>query len=112
MNAEGGAGGAGRGLTRREFVGLGAAGAAAFVLAGCAGVMAQEEQGTGFSYKGRRIRVAKREGRPELFIDGERIVTVHSNGAFRAANFMFSPQPTRVGLAKRIVDYRAGLAGG
>lgn len=76
-----------------------------------------------FMYKGKEIRI-EREGavdgadaksarsthKPsQLYIDGERILTVHDAGEYRAANFMFSPQPTLEDLAKKMVDYQVAL---
>ena len=99
-----------RRISRREFVGLGAAAAGLTLLPGCLPSATAQIQDAPILYRGRRIAVERRNGRPELLIDGRPIVTVDSNGAFRAANFMFSPASTRVELAKSIVDYQIALS--
>ncbi|BBL79344.1 hypothetical protein RxyAA322_11980 [Rubrobacter xylanophilus] len=60
-------------------------------------------------HRGRKIRIQRVRGRRELYIEGEHIRTVHSNGAYRAEGFVFSPSPTLEGLAREMVDYRAAL---
>lgn len=105
-----------RRISRREFVGLGVAGAGLVLLPGCLPSAGAQQRPGGpansgaVNYRGHAIAVERRNGRPELFIDGERIVTVDTNGAFRAANFMFSPASTRQELARSIIDYRIALA--
>ncbi len=37
-------------------------------------------------------------------VDGESIEVLDTNGAYRAANFAYSPQPTPDALAKRLVE--------
>ncbi len=91
------------------------------------------------TYKGREIRVSEtpsarsatearsrraaddvpesdarvRPAAPELAIDGESVVTVRDrSGVYRAANFMFAPEPSLVNLAKRMIDYEDAAQGG
>jgi hypothetical protein len=55
--------------------------------------------------------VERSQGRSVLVIDGERLVTVDSGGAYLAAGFSFAPEPTLQRLAEGIIDYRIGLGG-
>ena len=49
----------------------------------------------------------------ELAIDGEPVVTVRDrSGVYRAANFMYAPEPSLVDLAKRMIDYEDAARGG
>lgn len=57
------------------------------------------------------VRVLQRGGRPELYLAGERIPTVATNGAYRAANFMFAPEPNLRELGREIAEYRSALDG-
>lgn len=112
-----------RRFSRRKFVGLGIAGIGLGLLPGCGSLSAAQQAPTSAArknevvlYRGHEISLGVRNGPkarkdpPELSIDGKPIVTVDSNGAFRAANFMFSPAKTRVELAKSIVDYEIALS--
>lgn len=103
-----------RTFSRREFVRFGAAGIAGAGLLALTGwipgAAAQEHPGF-IVHRGRRIRVGRRLGRrPQLSIDGERIVVVTGDGSYRAATFMFSPASTPEELAKQLIDYRIALA--
>jgi len=62
-------------------------------------------------YRGKKIVVEERGGRPQLSIDGKPITTVNTNGAYRAAGFVFSPSDTQVELAKKMIDYQIALEG-
>ena len=105
-------GGTGRRFGRREFLKLGGAGAGAIALGGCSALaVGQAAAEDAFSYRGSRALVRRRGGRPEILIDGARLETVDSNGAYRAAGFVFSPQPTPGDLARRLVDYRIAMRG-
>lgn len=98
-------------FSRRELTEPGAFGAGLVLLLGSMPVAARQEPPDGtVVYRDREISVYRRNGRRELRIDGRRIVTVDSNGACRAANFMFSPARTRVELAQYIIDYEIALS--
>ena len=100
-----------RRFNRRQILALGAAAASVVALGSYVGSARGQGSGRISSYRGRTIRVERRRGRPELFIDGEHIITVDSNGAYRAAEFMFSPSPTLDELAKNMIDYEIALRG-
>lgn len=105
-------GGAGRRLSRKEFLALGGVGV--LVLGGLLGrAQAQPPTPPGqeLLYKGKKIKVEKRGGRPELSIAGKPVMLVDTNGAYRAAGFMFYPQPTPIELGKKMVDYETALGG-
>jgi hypothetical protein len=96
-------------LTRRAFLTLAGAGIA--VAAGMPTAALAEIASKRFSHEGAKVEIAsKKGGSLELYIDGRRVEVVDSNGAYRAAGFMYSPQPTPEVLAKRLVDNRARLA--
>jgi hypothetical protein len=102
--------GGNRMLTRRAFLTFAGAGIA--VAAGMPTAALAEIASKRFSHEGAKVEIAskKKGGGLELYIDGRRVEVVDSNGAYRAAGFMYSPQPTPEGLAKRLVDNRARLA--
>lgn len=109
MSTEGTSGGPRR-FSRRDFVILGATGASALAFGTYAtGAKTQTtEQST--SYRGRKITVTKRNGRPELFVDGEHVVTVHNNGSYRAATYAFDWSPSLEVLAKSMIDNEIALS--
>ena len=96
-----------RRFSRREFLGLGA-GAGLLASAGYVG-MAGAAPPQQASHRGVGFRVERLNGREELFIDGKRIKTVKNNGAYRAANFMFSPSPNLEDLARKMIDHQLAL---
>jgi len=89
---------------------MGAAGASALALGGySSGAFGQTtEQST--SYRGRKILIAKRNGRPELYVDGEHVITVHNNGSYRAATYAFDWNSSLEVLAKRMIDNEVALS--
>lgn len=102
-----------RKFSRRDFMRFGAvgiAGAGLLALTGWIPSTAAQEQPGFMVYRGRRIIIGKRFGRPRVSINGQRVVVVTGDGSYRAANFMFSPARTPQELAKRLVDYRVALA--
>jgi hypothetical protein len=62
------------------------------------------------NYRNSAIRVERANRRRELYIDDEHIETINNTGEYRAAGFMFSPEPTPEALGKNIVDARRALA--
>jgi hypothetical protein len=97
-----------RELNRREFLAL----LAAVLATGGYAMPAWAQTQRTFTHEGRRVSLQERDGELELYIDGKPVVTVDSNGVYRAANFMYSPQLTLEELAKSIIDHRAVPAGG
>jgi hypothetical protein len=97
-----------RELNRREFLAL----LAAVLAAGSYAMPAWAQTQRTFTHEGRRVSLQERDGEFELYIDGKPVVTVDSNGVYRAANFMYSPQLTLEELAKSMIDHRAVPAGG
>ncbi len=97
-------------LTRRAFLTLAGAGIA--VAAGLPTAARAQIVPKRFSYEGAVVEIAGERGSIELSVDGEALEVVDSNGAYRAAGFMYSPQPTPEQLAKRLVDNRHRIAGG
>ena len=106
MSAEEQSGGRGR-LTRRQFLALGVAGASALAFGGVAfGQQTGEEE----QYKGHRIKVERRNGSKELYIDGERVDMYDSSGIYRAADHAFDWGETPSELAKKIINARRAYA--
>ncbi len=97
-------------LSRRRFLALSAAGLIVAALPG-GPVAAATEGARGFSYRGSEVRV-EAGAEPRIVVDGEALEVIDSNGAYRAAGFMYSPQPTLEKLAKRLVENRSRIAGG
>ncbi len=97
-------------LTRRTFLTLAGAGIA--VAAGLPTAARAQIVPKRFSYEGAVVEIAGERGSIELSVDGEALEVVDSNGAYRAAGFMYSPQPTPEELARRLIDNRARIAGG
>ena len=97
-------------LTRQAFLTLAGAGIA--VVAGMPAAARAEVAPKRFSYEGTKVEIAPKNkgGSLEISVDGKGVKVVDSNGAYRAAEFMYSPQPTPEVLAKRLVDNRARLA--
>jgi len=99
-----------RELSRREFLAL--LGATGVLATGSYAMPAWAQTQRTFTHEGRRISLQERDGELELYIDGKPVETVDSNGVYRAANFMYSPQLTLEELAKSMIDHRAVQAGG
>ena len=97
-------------LSRRRFLALSAAGLIVAVLPGGPAVAATD-RARRFSYRGSEVRV-EAGGEPRILVDGETLEVIDSNGAYRAAGFMYSPQATLEELAKRLLDNRGRIAGG
>jgi hypothetical protein len=96
-------------LTRRAFLALAGAGIA--VAAGLPTAARAQIAPKRFSYKGAVVQIAGERGSIGISVDGRGLEVVDSNGAYRAAGFMYSPQPTLEELAKRLVENRASIAG-
>lgn len=97
-------------LTRRAFLTLAGAGIA--VAAGLPSAARAEIAPKRFSYEGADVEIAPKGSGAEISVDGLGVEVVDSNGAYRAAGFMYSPQPTPEELAKRLVENRHRIAGG
>lgn len=65
--------------------------------------MAAERAST-FSHRGVKVSVATTAAGPRLSVDGEDLVVISSNGAYRAVAFAFSPQPTLASLGRRVAE--------
>lgn len=90
-----------RRFSRRKFLALGAVGASALAFGGVAfGQQTGEEE----QYKSHTIKVQRERGRQELYVDGNRITTIHTNGVYRAESYMFDPRNDIKSLAKAMVD--------
>ena len=100
----------GMALSRRRFLALSAAGLIVSALPGGRATAATQGEGA-FSYRGSEVSV-ETGAEPRIVVDGEALEVIDSNGAYRAAGFMYSPQPTIEELARRLVDNRARIAGG
>lgn len=85
-----------RKLTRRRFPLL----ASALGLSLTVGRPATARPARAFLYRGVRVAV----GTSSLTIGRKSVKLFASNGAYRAAGFMYSPQPTSSELARRVVD--------
>ena len=97
-------------LSRRRFLGLAAAGVAVAAFP-AAGARAQEV-GREFSFEGSEINIKPRAGEePVIEVDGDAVDVIDTNGAYRAADFAYSPQPTPKALAKRLVERRNKIDG-
>jgi hypothetical protein len=108
MSTQGNTNQASKGLSRRDFLVLGGAGASAlaFGALGARVAAGQEEAGDAFSYGGSEVIVSWRNGHPLLSIDGEPIMVVDTNGTYRAAGYAFDWSSTPKGLAKKVIDNR------
>ena len=89
---------------------LGAAGASALAFGGYAASAFGQAADVAITYRGSRIVVQRRHGRPELYIGGEHVLTVHNNGSYRAATYAFDWSDSLEELGKKMVDYRRALA--
>ena len=98
-----------RQLTRGAFLTLAGAGIA--VAAGLPATARAEVAPKRFSYGGADVGIAATGSGAEISVDGGRVEVVASNGAYRAAGFMYAPQPTAEELAKRLVENRRSIAG-
>ncbi len=97
-------------LTRRAFLAFAGAGIA--VAAGIPTAARAEIAPKRFSHEGAAVEISGKGGSAEISVDGVGVEVVASNGAYRAAGFMYAPQPTPEGLAKRLVENRRRIAGG
>ena len=97
-------------LTRRAFLALAGAGIA--VAAGMPTAARAEVATKRFSHEGAKVEIVAKGRGAEIAVDGRGVEVVASNGAYRAAGFMYSPQPTAEELAKRLVENRRRIAGG
>ena len=97
-------------LTRRAFLTLAGAGVA--VAAGIPAAARADVAPKRFSHEGADVEIAAKGRGAEIAVDGRGVEMVSSNGAYRAAGFMYSPQPTAEELAKRLVENRRRIAGG
>ncbi len=97
-------------LTRGAFLTLAGAGIA--VVAGLPATARAEVAPKRFSHEGADVEIRGRASATEISVDGLGVEVVDSNGAYRAAGFMYSPQPTPEELAKRLVENRRRMAGG
>ena len=95
-------------LTRQAFLALAGAGIA--VIAGLPAARA-EIAPKRFSHEGAALEISGKGGDTEISVDDVGVEVVNSNGAYRAAGFMYSPQPTPEELAKRLVENRRSIAG-
>ena len=100
----------GAALSRRRFLALSAAGLIVAALPG-GPAAAATEGARRFSYRGSEVRV-EAGAEPRIVVDGEVLEVIDSNGAYRAAGFMYSPQATLEELGERLVDNHARIAGG
>jgi hypothetical protein len=73
--------------------------------------MGQGQDTVSFSYSGHDVLIKRRNGRPQLYIDGEPIVVVDSNDTYRAAGYAFDWASTPQGLAKKLIDNMIALEG-
>ena len=109
-----------RRFTRRQILAFGAAGAglAAFAHSASGQGAGRGPEGppprgrvvASLQHRGSAIRVERANGRRELYIDDEHIRIVDNTGEYRAAGFMFSPEPTPEALGKNIIDARRALS--
>ena len=98
-------------LTRRAFLALAGAGIA--VAAGLPATARAEIAPKRFAHEGVDVEIAPKKGDgAEISVDGRGFEVVDSNGAYRAAGFMYSPQPTPEELAKRLVENRRRIVRG
>ena len=66
-----------------------------------------------FAHEGADVEIAPKKGDgAAISVDGRGFEVVDSNGAYRAAGFMYAPQPTAEGLARRLAENRRRIAGG
>jgi hypothetical protein len=96
-------------LTRRAFLALAGSGIA--VAAGLPTVARAQIVPKRFSYEGAAVEIAGARGATEITVAGKGFEVVDSNGAYRAAGFMYTPQSTPEELAKRLVENRGRIAG-
>jgi hypothetical protein len=108
MSDEGRSGGSGeRRLNRREFLAAGVASASMLAFGGIAFARSRgSEVAESARYRNSDIRVVRANGRRELYIDGEHVRTIDTNGVYRADGFVFSPEPTLKDLGMRMIDAR------
>lgn len=97
-------------LTRRAFLTLAGAGIA--VAGGLPATARAQIAPKRFSYEGAAVEIAPKGSGAEISVDGLGVEVIDSNGAYRAAGFMYSPQFTLEELARRVVENRHRIAGG
>jgi hypothetical protein len=100
--------GGGSDLSRRRFLAFSAAGLVMAALPG--GPTAVTVGMRTFSHRGLEVKVGN-FGDPELIVEGEPVKVVSSNGAYRAVEFAFSPQPTLESLGKRVAENAGRIPG-
>ena len=96
-------------LARRTLLALAGAGVA--VATGVVSSAHAERVRKRFSHAGADVEISATGSGAEISVDGRAFEVVDSNGAYRAAGFMYSPQPTIEQLAKRLVESRRRIAG-
>jgi hypothetical protein len=100
-----------RRLNRKEFLAAGVASASILAFGGIAFAQSRgSEVAESARYRNSDIRVLRTNGRRELYIDGEHIRTIDTNGVYRADGFVFSPEPTLKDLGMRLIDARRAYA--
>ena len=87
-------------LSRRSFLSLSVAGLAVIALPG--GPAVTDGMRT-FVHRDRKVSVAT-DGRHKLIVGGEQLHVITSNGAYRALEFPFLPQPTLEDLGRRVAE--------
>jgi hypothetical protein len=95
-------------LGRRRFLALSVAGLAVVALPGSPAAFTGKMRT--FSHSGREVSVGNL-GQPELIVDGEALEVVFTNGAYRAVEFAFSPQPTLEALGRRVAENAGRIPG-
>lgn len=96
-------------LDRKAFLALAGAGLA--VVAGLPATARARIAPRRFSHDGADVEIRPQGSGAEISVDGVGVGVVDSNGAYRAAGFMYSPQPTLEGLARRLAEARTSVAG-
>lgn len=94
-------------LSRRGFLSLSAAGLAVVALPSAP---ADTDVMRTFTHNGREVKVAT-DGGKRLVVGGEELNVITSNGAYRALEFPFSPQPTLEDLGRRVAENADRIAG-
>lgn len=88
------------------------AGAGIVVAAGLPSAARAEIATKRFSHEGAAVEISGRGSGVKISVDGRGVEVVDSNGAYRAAGFMYAPQPTPEDLAKRLVENRRRIMAG
>ena len=95
-------------ISRRGFLSLSVAGLAVVALPGGPAVSGGMRT---FSHSGKEVKVAT-DGRSKLVVGGVELHVITSNGAYRALEFPFLPQPTLEDLGRRVAENAGRIAGG